>query len=151
MSLLLFASTLQADIYQWRDKDGNLHFGDKPPAEAQTKKVKLKINSYQSVQLGDNPLAQDNSTSNKGKSAKDKPRSRKVVMYSASWCGVCKKAKRYFRQNHIAYSDYDVEKSEKGRRDFAAMGATGVPVILVGRQRMQGFSISHFKQMYEAK
>ncbi|WP_198147347.1 glutaredoxin family protein [Gilvimarinus polysaccharolyticus] len=33
----------------------------------------------------------------------------RVVMY-ASWCGYCKKARRYFRANNIPFTEYDIEK-----------------------------------------
>ena len=34
----------------------------------------------------------------------------KVVMYSTSWCGYCKKAKNYFEANKIAYIEKDIEE-----------------------------------------
>ena len=45
----------------------------------------------------------------------------------ATWCSVCKKAKRKYKQ----------------------LGATGVPVIIVGRKRMNGFSEAGFKRIYK--
>jgi len=68
-------------------------------------------------------------------------------MFSTEWCGVCKKAKKYFRENGIRYKDYDIEKSSKGRKLYDDMGATGVPVILVGKKRMNGFSASKFERL----
>lgn len=69
-------------------------------------------------------------------------------MYSTTWCGVCKKAKRYFNQNGISYTEYDVEKSAKGKSDFKAMNGTGVPIILIGDARMYGFSPARFERLY---
>ncbi len=59
-----------------------------------------------------------------------------------------KKARRYFESQHIQYTDFDVEKSEKAKRAFKAMAARGVPVILVGDKRMNGFSVEGFKEIY---
>ena len=140
--LLLVSSVGNAEIYQWRDKDGNLHFGDKPPPSADSKEVELKINSYQSVETMDG-----------SKWAKDRKQrnSKRVVMYSTQWCGVCKRAKKYFRSKSIPFQEYDVEKSEKGRRDYAAMNGTGVPIVMVGSTRMNGFSASRFESIYYKK
>lgn len=123
-----------AEILKWTDKDGKVHFGDRPPADAVTSVVKVKINTYESPNVEDmqdvlNP--------------KDK-----VVMYSAEWCGVCKKAKKYFKANNIPYKDYDIDKSSKGKKDFKKLGAKGVPVILVGKKRLNGFSAGSFESIY---
>ncbi|MBK9425870.1 MAG: hypothetical protein IPN63_00155 [Gammaproteobacteria bacterium] len=71
-------------------------------------------------------------------------------MYSTVRCGYCRKARAYFKANGIAYTDYDVETSNKGRQDFQRMGARGVPVILVGDKRLNGFSDSAFASLYES-
>ena len=44
--------------------------------------------------------------------------------------------------------EYDIEKSSKGKRLYQDLGATGVPVILVGKQRMNGFSEAGFELIY---
>jgi glutaredoxin len=71
-----------------------------------------------------------------------------VVIYSASWCGVCKKAKTYFRRNGIPFTEYDIEKGTRAKRMYKKLGATGVPVIIVGRKRMNGFSEAGFNRIY---
>ncbi len=69
-------------------------------------------------------------------------------MYSASWCSACKRAKAYFEEQGIPYTEYDVEKSSKGKRDFKKLGGKGVPVILVGSKRINGFSRQAFERAY---
>ncbi len=123
-----------AEILKWTDKDGKVHFGDRPPADAVTSIVKVKINTYESPNV---EAMQD------VLNPKDK-----VVMYSAEWCGVCKKAKKYFKANNIPYKDYDIEKSSKGKKDYKKLRAKGVPVILVGKKRLNGFSAGSFESIY---
>ena len=132
-------ATSHAEVYKWRDKEGNLHFGDKPPLEVSAETVDVKINSYDQVEVidgGDWAKQRNNKNSNR------------VVIYSTDWCGSCKKAKRYFRKNKIPFQEYDVEKTEKGRRDFAALNGTGIPIIFVGSKRMNGFTASRFEAIY---
>ncbi|MGI9290354.1 MAG: glutaredoxin domain-containing protein [Gammaproteobacteria bacterium] len=71
-------------------------------------------------------------------------------MYSTEWCGVCKKARNYFTANDIPFKEYDVEKSTKGARDYKKLNARGVPVILVGKSRLNGFSSGKFENLYES-
>ena len=129
---VMAAGAAWSEIYRWTDANGKVHFSDKPSVEHSSKTVKLRINTYQSVSY-------KTSSVDVG---------RKVVMYSASWCGVCKRAKRYFHKQGIPFAEYDVEKSSKGKSEYRKLGARGVPVILVGNRRMDGFSVEGFEGLY---
>lgn len=63
-----------------------------------------------------------------------------VIMLSASWCGYCRRAREFFVRERIDYCEYDIETSATGARRHAAIGARGVPVILVRGQAIVGFS-----------
>lgn len=125
---------LAGEIHKWQDSEGRWHFGDRAPADVASELVKVRPNVYKSPQV--EPLAQDFDATPT------------VVMYGASWCGYCKRARRYFAAHGIAYTEYDVETSEKGQADYQKLGAQGVPVILVGRQRLNGFSEEAFAALY---
>jgi len=71
-----------------------------------------------------------------------------VVMYATSWCPYCEQARQYFRQRGIPYVEHDIENDAAARRDYRAFGGRGVPLILVGRRRMNGFSIGGFEKIY---
>ncbi|MCU7918094.1 MAG: DUF4124 domain-containing protein [Candidatus Thiodiazotropha sp. (ex Epidulcina cf. delphinae)] len=136
--LLVFAFALDAfaadDIYRWRDETGKIHFGDRPPADAESESVTVKPNVYHSPSV---ERLEEGFTGGK-----------KVVMYSASWCGYCKKARRYFKKNAISFEEYDVETSMRGKRDYKKLGRGGVPIILVGKHRLNGFSEASFSKIY---
>ncbi len=134
ITTLIFTISVSAEIHKWTDSDGRVHFGDKPPAGAETSIVEVKINTYESPNI---------EALQEILNPKDK-----VVMYSAEWCGVCKKAKKYFRANNIPHKDYDIDKSSKGKKDYKKLGAKGVPVILVGKKRLNGFSAATFDSIY---
>ncbi|MCU7838810.1 MAG: DUF4124 domain-containing protein [Candidatus Thiodiazotropha sp. (ex Troendleina suluensis)] len=121
-------------IYRWRDEDGKVHFGDRQPAYVESESVTVKPNVYHSPSI---EKLSHGSASNEG-----------VVMYSAKWCGYCKKARKYFKSHSIAYEEYDVESSAKGKRDYKKLGASGIPIILVGTRRLNGFSEASFRNIY---
>jgi glutaredoxin len=103
-------------IFKWVDEKGLLHFSDEPPGDNDFVEIKLKeISTYKSVSYSTSKI-------DVGK---------KVIMYSASWCGACKKAKNYFNRKGIRFTEYDIEKSARAKRQFAQLGAKGVPVIIV--------------------
>lgn len=57
-----------------------------------------------------------------------------VVLYSTTWCGYCAKTREFFAENHIKYTDLDVEKSEQGRKDYERLGGNGVPIVIINRE-----------------
>ncbi len=133
LCLLLFLSvTASAGIYRWVDENGKTHFGDRPPQTVETENVNLRYNTFSGYEVKEN----------------EGPATKKVVMYSTEWCGVCKRAKRYFKANNIPFVEYDIEKSRKAAREYKKLGGRGVPLILVGKQRMSGFSEAGFKKIY---
>lgn len=72
-----------------------------------------------------------------------------VVMYATSWCPRCADARQYFRQRGIAYTEYDIEDNPGARERWRAMGARGVPIIVIGERAMAGFSPERFQQFYD--
>jgi glutaredoxin len=57
-----------------------------------------------------------------------------VILYSTTWCGYCAKTRKFFAENHIKYTDLDVEKSEQGRKDYERLGGNGVPIVIINRE-----------------
>ena len=63
-----------------------------------------------------------------------------VVMYSTSWCPYCQKAREFFDGHDIAYTEYDIEKSPEAKRQFDALRGRGVPLIVVGTEKIRGWN-----------
>ena len=105
----------------------------------------LIINSYQGSEDSTADFFDQRDTQQREKAYLKRP---SVVMYSAVWCGVCKRARQFFQANNIPFSEYDVETSVRGKNDFARLKDRGVPVILIGKKRMNGFDTDRFKQLY---
>ena len=49
--LVLVVSTSQAGIYQWRDRDGNVYFSDRPPQEEVSKLDSIEFSASQEISL----------------------------------------------------------------------------------------------------
>jgi glutaredoxin len=134
----LLSVAASAEIYKWLDDQGNVQFGDRPPPEKRLDPIELRINTYSAPEIVYTPPEPRNKQGRKPK----------VVMYSAEWCGVCKQAKSHFKKNKVRYKEYDIDKSEEGRAQYRKLNGRGVPIIMVGKSRMNGFSPGHFEQLY---
>ena len=68
-----------------------------------------------------------------------------ITMYSTSWCGVCKRARRYFQREGISFKEYDVDKDAQARDVYLQLNPRrSVPTITIGDQLMIGFSKQAF-------
>lgn len=144
LMLALLASAAQAQqIYRWVDAGGRVQYSaEKPPAGAQTSVVQPRVSS-----VGGNAAAGSKAPAAKGERAAGKPA---VKMYATDWCPYCKQAREYFARNGIPYVELDIEKSETAKAEHKSIGGRGIPVILVGNERMNGFSEQRMAQMLKA-
>ena len=151
ISLLLALSLVaNAEVYKWVDKSGRTHFSDQPPLNQKSENIELdEIVTYSSAIVVKNDSLLNEEPESQKRNTK-KYRKQKVVMYSPAWCRVCTTAKNYFIKNKIPFSEYDIDKSKKGKSDFKKLKARGVPVILVGKKRLNGFNVSKFKSIYRS-
>jgi len=133
VSLLIFAESSSAEIYKWTDEKGHIHYSNIKPENQDVIEIEVKISTYENVSY----------------TTSEVDLGKKVVIFSANWCGACKKAKRYFRRNAIPFTEYDIEKGAKAKSLYKKLGATGIPVILVGKKRMNGFTEAGFKRIYQ--
>lgn len=62
-----------------------------------------------------------------------------VILYSTSWCPYCAKARRFFHQANIPFTEYDIEKSPERYSEYEAYELPGVPLIIIGTTVIQGY------------
>jgi len=127
-TLVCMPAAMAGTIYKWKDANGRVHIGDQPPPDpSRAQQISVRVNTYK----GGSAEGQEKALDGAGKT---------VVIYTTRRCGYCKKAKAWFSRKGIVYREYDVENTNKGRRDYKKLGGRGVPIILVGDQRLNGFS-----------
>lgn len=71
-----------------------------------------------------------------------------VVMYATSWCPYCAKARAYFKRTNTAYVEHDIERSADAHAEFKRLGGRGVPLILIGDEKLRGFNELAFETAY---
>jgi glutaredoxin len=69
----------------------------------------------------------------------------RVILYGTSWCGVCKTAAAFMRQQGIPFEEKDVEKDPVAQREITCKAlksgtrVSGVPVLDLGGTLLSGF------------
>ncbi len=69
-----------------------------------------------------------------------------VVMFATESCGYCAKARRYFQANDVRYREFDIGNSDNARSKFNDINGRGVPVVIIGDERIDGYSAGAYDQ-----
>ncbi len=73
----------------------------------------------------------------------------KVILYRTAGCGYCKRAAAHMQQREIAFSERDIAANPSYRKEYDRLGGNGgVPLIVMGRKTMAGFSAEKFDTAY---
>ncbi|PIE04044.1 MAG: NrdH-redoxin [Spirochaetales bacterium] len=64
-----------------------------------------------------------------------------ISIYTTPTCGYCTVAKKYFRDNRIPFTEYDVSKDKRRAEEMVKKsGQIGVPVIDINGHIIVGFN-----------
>ncbi len=64
---------------------------------------------------------------------------RSVILFSTATCGYCAQARALLDARGVDYADLRIDDSGEARQEFEALSAVGVPVLLIGQRRIEGF------------
>jgi glutaredoxin-like YruB-family protein len=71
-----------------------------------------------------------------------------VTIYSTPSCHFCHLAKDFFKENNIAYTEYNVASDLSKRKEMVEKsGQMGVPVIIIGTELIVGFDKPKIAQL----
>jgi glutaredoxin len=76
------------------------------------------------------------------------PKTTQITIYTTSWCGPCKSAKRFLADQGFDFTEIDIEKENLSREEMESMtkGLT-VPQIVINSKPIGGFEdlLEYFK------
>lgn len=154
----VFASPSLSQIYQWKDKNGNIHFTDSPPQgiDAELKKIKPEKTKIEKPVVLENPIIPPKIENKKPESDLKTTKAYsdvKVTMYMTKWCGYCRKAREYLNSLGVSLTEYDIERDKAGKAEMKEKtgGGSGVPVIDIEGTIIRGFAPEEIKAEIEKK
>lgn len=71
----------------------------------------------------------------------------RITLYSTRNCPHCQRAKAYLQQKGVRFQEFDVQQNARAQKAFSRLGARGVPVIMVGDTRIDGFDRKRLDQL----
>ena len=144
--LALCAMSTAQTIYKSVEPDGRIVYSDKPPTSGHLEKTMKFANLPAStLPAATSSYVEQLRKSGAGSAA---PANAGVTLYSAAWCGYCKRAKAWLGSQGIAYTDVDVD-TQAGMAALAQSGGSGgIPVLVVGGQAVTGFSTQAYAAVF---
>ena len=135
-----------AEMYRW-EENGIVTFKDTPPPVSKKRKVRVYKEADFDV-APPVPVPSKNSRINPSAPSQPlQPVAKKterfsgtIEMYSTAWCGYCVAAERYMKSKNYRYVTYDIEKDLSAKQRHKELGGRGVPLIIIGANKMSGFS-----------
>jgi glutaredoxin len=135
-------------VYKSVGPDGKVVYSDSPPVDGKNTR-KLKFDNLPASPLPAPARASVDQLKRSPSTAV--PVTTAVVLYSAAWCGYCKAAKAWLGSRGVAYREIDVD-TESGQAAYAqAGGGNGIPLLVAGGQRVQGFSAAAYDALFPAR
>ena len=130
--LVLFFSTIasaQADtLYRWQDKEGKVHYGDRPAADAVNSESK-KFDAPANAGEGDLPYSAR-------KAMQDFP----VTLYVSPSCGdYCVQARALLNKRGVPFSEKNIASKEEVEEFKRKTAGEVVPTLLVGKSILKGY------------
>jgi len=143
---LLAGTTASAQtIYKSIGADGKIVYSDRAPTQGRLEKtMKFELASSALPASAASYMEQFRKTHPAG--AATAPAAGKgVTLYSAVWCGYCRKAKAWLGEHGVAYTDVDIDApGGTAALAQASGGSTGVPVLVVDGRALTGFSAAAY-------
>lgn len=62
-----------------------------------------------------------------------------ITIYTSTTCSFCHMAKDYLDGKNIKYTEKNISEDKDARMEMMKMGFTGVPVIIIGDEKILGF------------
>lgn len=140
--LLVIGSSNAQTVYQSIGPDGKTIYSDHPISDAKIVKT-TKFEYLPSSVVPPSTMTNLDTLRKKKPSQNVTAHSDGITLYSAPWCGYCKKAKAYLNFKGIAYQDVDIDTLD-GKLAFAQTGKKSIPFLVDGRRAIQGFSLAAY-------
>jgi glutaredoxin len=158
---LLSLSIAEAQIYKYVDENGRVHYTNIPPRDSQSRQKVEKVEPKGNVTVMGNEEDEPEHPPERSMSVLDYLKEKlsmeeervseqpqeheygdnQVDLYVTSWCGYCKKARKFLISKGIDFNEYDIEKDEEAaRRKRELDGRRGVPFAVINGHKIHGWS-----------
>jgi glutaredoxin len=152
-ALLAGATASAQTVYKSVGADGKIVYSDHAPTEGRLQKtMKFALASSALPASAASYMEQFRKTHPAGAATAPVAAGKGVTLYSAVWCGYCRKAKAWLGEHGVSYTDVDIDApGGTAALAHASGGSTGVPVLVVDGRALTGFSAGAYDAAFKQR
>ena len=72
-----------------------------------------------------------------------------IRLYTTPGCGHCRQLKNHLQRLHLPFQELDVSRNRRAQSEWQRLGARGVPVLLVGDKRLDGYDPRRLERLLD--
>lgn len=131
-----------ADVPEaWRDRVGYVEMAQPPPLTPAEARRSWSVSAERSAEIA---LAANSRNAPNQRRRMDDFAGGDVILYSATWCGYCTKARAHLDREGVAYEIRDVDIKSVSNELREKTGRGGVPVLDFGGEVLRGYSSGQY-------
>lgn len=70
----------------------------------------------------------------------------RITVFTTSRCAHCHRLMAFLRKQGVRFSEQNIERNRRAFTEFQRHGGKGVPLVLIGQQKLNGFHPDKLKQ-----
>ena len=132
-------------LYRWTDEKGLTHFTDEEERVPERYRAASKVRALPLLTVYHGEYSRLPGATAAVSPAAPRPSGpgagARAVVYSAAWCGGCKKTKAWLAEQGVAVEERDIDRDPRALSELVAIAGQNpsIPVTVIGGQAVGGF------------
>lgn len=148
LAFLLPLCASAGSIYKSTGANGSRVYSDEPQANARNQQV-IEFNEAPATPLPDSVLQYRKGLEERiRKRQTEAPPNDSPLLFTATWCGYCRRAKTWLGQQGIAYREYDIDTETGMSMLIQIGGSNSVPLLTWQGRKLRGYSAGSYAQFF---
>ncbi|HEU4385551.1 MAG TPA: glutaredoxin domain-containing protein [Anaeromyxobacteraceae bacterium] len=143
-------------LYRWTDAKGVAHYTDEEERVPKPHRAGSKVRTLPLLTVYHGEYSRLPGGASAVTPAAPRPSARgsgaRAVVYSAAWCGACKKTKAWLAEQGVAVEERDVDRDPRALSELVAIAGKNpsIPVTVIGGRAVGGFDPDELRRALAA-
>ena len=143
-------------LFRWTDRKGVVHFVDEVERVPEPHRAAARIRSLPLLTVYHGQYSRLRPGAANVAPAEPRPSApgagARAIVYSAEWCGACKKTKAWLAEQGVAVEERDIDRDPRALAELVAIAGkdAAIPVTVIGGKAVGGFDPAELRSALAA-